>query len=315
MQIDTNAPAATTTSAAPAGATDTSQTTTPPASGQGETGQGQTDTGTSTTPAAGQTGEEGTQQGQQSQAEGNKNPADPEADRDEAGRFKSKVQKRIDELTHARHAAEREAARWRAIAEGGQKAAPAPQAHEFATDEDYEAAVRQHQITEAARKVASDQAKQAAEQYQQDADGTIDATYDQRAQEAARRIPDFLEVVGKADIQITHDMLAALKGSAHGPDIVYALAKDPAEAARIAAMPTAQMYMALGALEATAATKATTAPAPAAAAAPAARTTNAPAPASIGAPAGAAPANTDPAKMSQAEYEAWRKASGAKYFR
>jgi hypothetical protein len=112
-------------------------------------------------------------------------------------------------------------------------------------------------------------------------------------QEAARRIPDFVDVVGKADIQITHDMLAALKASAHGPDIVYALAKNPAEAKRIAGLPAAQMFMALGAMEAKAAAKA---PAPSAAsapaaAAPAARTTSAPPPAR---PAGAAPHRPTP---------------------
>src|SRR5437763_1664776 len=89
---------------------------------------------------------------------------------------------------------------------------------------------------------AAPAAGQAADQYQQEAAGAVDATYNERAAEAARRIPDFVDVVGKADIQITHDMLAALKASAHGPDIVYALAKDPAEAKRIAGLPAAQMF-------------------------------------------------------------------------
>lgn len=310
MQTETTAPAVDTTATAQAGQVTTTPqtTTTPPASGQdGAAGTSQP-AGTAA-PADGQNADQGTQQGQQGQNDGT---ATSEAERDEAGRFKSKVQKRIDELTHARHAAEREAARWRSIAEG-QKAAPAPQAHEFASDEDYEAAVRQHQIKEAAREVVSNQAKQAAEQYQQDAEGTIDATYDQRAQEAARRIPDFVDVVGKADIQITHDMLGALKQSAHGPDIVYELAKNPAEAARIAGLPAAQMYMALGAMEARAAATATAAPgATSAPAAPAARTTTAPPPATP-ASAGTSAPNTNPANMSMDEYKAWRKGQGSKY--
>ena len=316
MQTETTAPADTTTTA-PAGtaAPATQTTTTPPASGQegAAAGQGQPNADTTAAPANGQGTDPGTQQGQTDPADGT---APNEQDRDDAGRFKSKIQKRIDELTHARHAAEREAARWRAIAEGTQKGNPAPQAHEFATDEDYEAALQQHRIDEAARKVAANQASQAAEQYQQEAAGAVDATYDQRAQEAARRIPDFVKVVGEADIQITHDMLAALKASAHGPDIVYALAKNPAEAARIASLPAAQMYMALGAMEARAAAAApapsTATSAPAAAAAPAARTTSAPPPAR---PAGtaSAPPNTDPTNMSMDEYKAWRKGQGSKY--
>jgi hypothetical protein len=310
MQIDTNAPAVDTTATAPASqVTTTTQTTTPPASGQ-DGAAGTSQPASTAAPADGQNADQGTQQGQ---ADGT---TSTEAERDEAGRFQSKVQKRINELTHARHAAQREAARWRAIAEGSQKAAPAPQAHEFASDAEYEAAARRHEIREAAREIAADQAKQAADQYQQDAEGTIDATYDQRAQEASRRIPDFVEVVGKADIQITHDMLGALKQSAHGPDIVYELAKNPAEAARIASLPAAQMFMALGVMEAAAAAKATTAPAagsaPAAAVVPAARTTSAPPPAATGSQ-GAAPPNTDPAKMTLDEFAAWARANGSKY--
>lgn len=315
MQINNEASATTTTTTAPAGTDGATQTTTtPPASGEAGQGQGQTDTGTSTAsttstaPADGQD-EQGKQQGKADDANG-------ETPRDEQGRFKSpKLQKRIDELTHARHAAEREAAHWRAIAEG-RKTDPAPQAHEYASDEAYEAAKRQHEVRQAAREELAETAKATADRFQQDAAHAIDATYNERATAAAARIPDFVDVVSKADIQITHDMLAAIKESEHGPDITYQLAKNPEQAARLAQMPTAQMYRELGRMEAAIeATGVTATPAPAAAPAPAARTTNAPAPASTGAPAGAAPANTDPAKMSQAEYEAWRKANGAKYFR
>jgi hypothetical protein len=285
------------TATAPAGAAAApQQTATPPAGEQANAAQGQTDTTTE-----GKADDPGTQQ---EQAKG-----ESEQDRDEAGRFKPKIQKRIDELTHARYAAEREAARWRSIAES-YKAGAAPQAHEYASDDDYEAALRQHQITEAARQATAEQAKEAANRYQQDADSTTDATYNERVREAVTRIPDFVDVVSKAEIQITHEMQAALKGSAHGPDIVYELAKNPAEAQRIASLPAAQMYMALGAMEATAAAKAYGAPS--AAPAPVARTTSAPPPAAT-TDMGAAPPNTDPSKMPMEEYIAWRRGQGAKY--
>src|ERR1044071_7518576 len=285
------------TATAPAGAAAApQQTATPPAGEQANAAQGQTDTTTE-----GKADDPGTQQ---EQAKG-----ESEQDRDEAGRFKPKIQKRIDELTHARYAAEREAARWRSIAES-YKAGAAPQAHEYASDDDYEAALRQHQITEAARQATAEQAKEAANRYQQDADSTTDATYNERVREAVTRIPDFVDVVSRAEIQITHEMQAALKGSAHGPDIVYELAKNPAEAQRIASLPAAQMYMALGAMEATAAAKAYGAPS--AAPAPVARTTSAPPPAAT-TDMGAAPPNTDPSKMPMEEYIAWRRGQGAKY--
>lgn len=316
MQTETTAPAATTTTA-PAGQVDqaTQTTTTPPASGQEGAAAGQVQPGADTTaaPANGQGSDQGTQQGQPGQTDGT---ATSEQDRDERGQFKSKIQKRIDELTHARHAAERDAARWRAIAEASQKASPAPQAHEFASDAEYEAALRRHEAREAARETAAEQAQQAAEQYQQDAASAVDATYNERAIDAARRIPDFVQVVGSVDLNIPMPMLDALKASAHGPDIVYALAKDLGEAKRIAAMPTAQMFMALGAMEARIAATSTAAPgatsAPSATAAPAARTTSAPPPARTTG-AASAPPSTDPANMSMDEYKAMRRAQGSRY--
>jgi len=297
MQIDTSAPVVD-TSTAQAGQPDAIQTA-PQTSGQD--GQAQAD-GTEQQAAASQ---EDAQGKQQAGNEGETN--DPS--RDDQGRFKSnKIQKRFDELTHARHAAEREAAHWRAIAEGRQ-AKPTPQAHEFESDEDYEFALLDHRIEERARQVASENAKQTADRYQQDADRMIDTTYNERAQETAARIPDFVEVVSKADIPLTNEMHSALKSSMHGPDLVYQLAKNPAEAQRIASLPAAQMYMALGAMEARL-TPATSAPA----SAPAARTTSAPAPIKPGTQA-SAPANTDPNNMPQDQFEAYLKANGSRYVR
>lgn len=285
-----------TSTTAPASEATTQQTT--QATGQGDAGKADASTETTAT----------TQENDQGKQQEGKVEGQEQADRDEKGQFRSKIQKRFDELTHARHAAEREAARWRAIAEGRQAEA-APQAHEFATDADYETALRRHEAREAARETAAEQAKQAAQHYEQDAAGATDALYNARVQDTISRIPDFAEVVGKADIQITNDMMQALKGSAHGPDIVYQLAKNPVEAQRIASLPSAQMYMALGAMEAAASVNSK---APAPAAAPAARTTGAPPPAKT-TDLGAAPPNTDPSKMSYEEFKAWRRASGSKY--
>jgi hypothetical protein len=312
MQTENNASASTTTTA-PAGTTETSQTTTTPASGVSVDGTipsttGTTGTSDSATGAAASTaGSEG-EQGKQQDA-----PKDDAGDapRDDQGRFKSKVQKRIDELTHARGAAEREAAHWRAIAEG-RKTNPAPQAHEYPSDAAYEAAQRQHEIREAARAEVAETAQAHAERFQQDAARAIDATYQERAAAAMQRIPDFVDVVGKADIQISHDMLNAIKESEHGPDITYEMAKNPEQAARLAQMPAAQMYRELGRMEAAIEAKTASAQAPAAAPAPAARTTKAPAPAATSG-AGAAPPNTDPATMDLDAFCAWARANGSKH--
>lgn len=229
-----------------------------------------------------------------------------ESDRDDQGRFKSKIQKRIDDLTHARHAAEREAARWRAIAEGNQTQA-APNRNDYATDEEYNDALIDHRIETRAGKVNADSARQMAQQSEQDAQRATAETYNQRVQATAARIPDFAEVVGKANIQITDALRDALMDSEHGPDIVYQLAKNPEEAARLSNMSVRQLDREIGRMEAAIGSK--PAPTP-----PAARTTNAPPPARPNTPA-AAPANTDPSRMSMDEYEAWRRAQGSRYIR
>ncbi len=95
--------------------------------------------------------------------------------------------------------------------------------------------------------------------------------------------------------------------SEKGPELVYHLAKNPAEAERLNAMSVRQMDREIGRLETTLGAKAPPAP-------PAARTTNAPPPVKPGSPA-SSPANTDPSKMTQPEYEAWRKGQGATYIR
>lgn len=291
MQTENTAPLDTTT--APAGQADPAlQTATPQANGEADAAQGQIDPQTEA-PAEGQD-DQGTQQ-------------DSDQPRDDSGRFKPKIQKRIDELTHARHAAEREAARWRAIAEGRQ-APTAPQAHEFATDEAYDTAMRRHEMRQAAREELADTAKATAERYQQEAHAVVADTYNERVQEAAVRIPDFADVVGKADIQISESLRMALMDSERGPDIVYQLAKDPAHAQRLSQMDERQMYRELGRMEA----GMTTATPPARAAAPVARTTTAPAPVKPG-NVGGAPPNTDPSAMNQAQFEAWARAQGSKH--
>lgn len=289
MQTENTAPIDTTTAPAPA-ADPALQTPPPPASGDQDATQGQPDEGKAA-PAAGEE-DKGKQQDAGDQP------------RDEEGRFKPKVQKRIDELTHARRAAEREAAHWRAIAEGKQSA-PAPQAHEFADDDAYEAAVRRYEIKQAATEVMAESAKSTADRFEQDAQRATAETYNQRVQDAATRIPDFVEVVGKADIQISDTLRDALMDSDHGPEIVYQLAKNPAEAQRLSQLGERELYRELGRKEAMMTT-------PAAPPAPVARTTSAPPPARSGI-TGGAPPSTDPATMPPEQFRAWMKANGSKY--
>lgn len=292
MQTENTAPIDTTT--APTGQVDPAlQTTTPPANGNEDAAQGQQ--ADSSKPADSQD-DQSTQQDAEDQP------------RDDQGRFKPKVQRRIDELTHARRAAERERDYWRSQAEA-RNTTPAPQPHEFASDEDYEAAARQHEIKQAARDVVAETAKATADRFDQDVQNTLDEAYRHRVQDVAARMSDYMEVVGNSDVHIPGEMIQGLKESDYGPEIMYHLAKHPQEADQLRGMNARQLDRALGRLEALVSAR----PTPAAvAAAPVARTTSAPPPPNPGS-VGGAPPNNDPSTMSQPQFEAWLKTQGARH--
>jgi hypothetical protein len=289
MQTETTA-VDTTTTAAPADATTTTE---PAAPASAAPADGVTDEGTSTTTApAGE--EDGTQQ---------------DADRKDNGQFKSGAQKRIDALVFQRHQAEREAAYWKQQAQATQQApAAAPKVADFDSYDEYEHAMQQYRIDDGVNRGLAKTAEQHAERFSQQAQSATAETYNQRAKEAVARIPDFVEVVSKSDVPMSPALQEALMDSERGPELVYHLAKNPAEAERLNNMSVRQMDREIGRLESTFGTK------PAAPPPPAARTTSAPAPIKPGNPA-SAPANTDPNRMNQGEFEAWAKANGSKYIR
>lgn len=279
MQIETST-ATTDQAAAPAETQTTSQPA--PASAAPENGQ-QTGTETTDTTAAA--------------------PAETEQQEQQRAQHRNKVQERINELTFKKNEAERQARHWQAIAEGRQTPA-APKATDFGSDEEYQTALWDHRVKTGVQQGLSENAQQAAQKFSQDAAAAQAETYSQRVSEAVQRMPDFAEVVGKADINISPALQGALMDSEMGPDLVYHLAKNPADAQRLSQLPERQMLRELITMESTLGKPS----------APAARTTKAPPPVKPGS-AAAAPANTDPAKMNQREYEAWRKSSGSKYIR
>lgn len=243
---------------------------------------------TTTAPAA---GEDGTQQ---------------EQERNEKGQYKPGAQKRIDELTFRRHQAEREAAHWKQVAESRAPAA-APKASDFDSHDEYEAAMLDHRIDDGVNRGLAKTAQAQADKFHQEANTAAGEAYNQRVAETISRIPDFVDVVGKSTVPMSPALAQALTDSDKGPELVYHLAKNPALAEQLNGMTVRQMDREIGRMEATIGTKA--APTP-----PAARTTNAPPPAKVGSPA-AAPAHNDPAKMNQAEFEAWAKANGSRHIR
>ncbi|NIA67784.1 hypothetical protein HBA54_04200 [Pelagibius litoralis] len=113
-----------------------------------------------------------------------------------------------------------------------------------------------------------------------------------RVDKARVEYEDFDEVAFADDVMITPEMHNAILGSEHGPKVQYYLGSHPDEAARITRMDAYAQVREIGKLEA----KLTAKP-------PKKSTTAPPPPKTL---KGGGKPEKDPAKMTQAEYEAWR---------
>lgn len=185
---------------------------------------------------------------------------------------------RIDELTRQRREAERQAEFWKARA--SQTVDP--------NSLDYEEGIAERTI----QRTRQEQAETAT------ATATMLATeaFSYREAEAREKFTDYDTVTRNPNVAITQDMASLIRDSEFGPDIAYHLGKNPAEAARIASLPTIRQAAELGKLEV-----ALSAPKPAR------KVPAAPVQPVSGIAAGGA---KDPASMSMSEYAAWRKAGG-----
>jgi hypothetical protein len=114
--------------------------------------------------------------------------------------------------------------------------------------------------------------------------------------EAKTRYTDFAEVAENPSLPITTQMADMILTADNGPDIAYHLGKNPALAARIAAMSPIEAAMALGEVKAS-----LKPPQPR-------KTSQAPDP--INPVKGGGGTAKDPSKMSHDEFRAWREAGG-----
>jgi hypothetical protein len=248
------------------------------------------------------------------------------------------IQPRINELTRARHDAEREAAYWKGVAtaktnNGAPAEAPAPAAppkpvvDNFKTYDEYVEALTDWKSDRAVEKalakvnetIEERSAKQTATQQEE-----ARSTNWQTRQEAIKKvITDYDDVVAESDVPIAPHVGELLLESDHGPAIAYKLAKDPSIAEKLNKMsPTAaakeigKMEMAFDSDIAAKTEPGETTSAPAAPAPPAATLK-----AVSKAPVPPTPVNTnasrqpDLAKMSMDDYMKARKAQGAKWGR
>ena len=234
-------------------------------------------------------------------------PAEP----DEAPKPPRGVQKRLDELTANWRAAERREEQLRQLL-AQQLAQPQPPQtfqptqpqptnerpvlDQFDSYEAFTEALTDWKATQAVQTALQQREaaqRQAEEQRQQQERAS---TWQQRATDATSRYADFQDVALNPSLPVSPAMAEVIQSVDNGPDVLYHLGRNPAEAARIAALSPAQAAFALGSL--------------AAALQPPSKATPRPVPQPINPLAGgsAAPA-TDPDKMSSDQWLAWRRES------
>jgi len=204
------------------------------------------------------------------------------------------VQRRIDELTRKRRAAEREADYWRGVAEASQKPEKNPEKNpastdldpsDFDSDADYLKAVAKQAREEIRREAEAERNKRT------EADRV--AAIQRATAEARKKYSDFDDVALVDSNRITQAMFEAAVGDQLG-DILYYFGRNTAEARRIAALPASQQIKEVGKLEA----KLTLAPL---------RTTNAPPPTPT-VQGGGSPSPKDESEMSRSElHDKWEK--------
>lgn len=184
-----------------------------------------------------------------------------ETPRDEQGKFKPKVQQRIDEITRARHEAEREAAYWRQRAEAasGNKdgkapsspnEAPAkPSVDQFQDYADYVEALTEWKAEQKVRDVLSARDAEKAKEAESKVKQTKAEAWEARQAQTRASLPDYDEVVGLSDLQIAPHVAETLLDSDVGPAVAYHLAKNPDLAERINAMSPLAAAREIGRLE------------------------------------------------------------------
>lgn len=252
-------------------------------------------------------------QGQTTQAEGQTaatNDADKAAqearERDDKGRFKG-VQPRIDELTRARREAEREAAYWKAVANGKGEGSAEQAAKEKPTPDkfdDYGAYVEA--LTDwKADQVVSKRMSERAQAQQQEVRTT---TWNERQAAARTAMPDYDEVVGSSETPLAPHVAEVILESDHGPALAYHFARNPEVLTRLNGMSPLQAAREVGRIETSLASPTTQT------AASTVKTTNAPKPATTTASQGRT-TSSDPSKMSMDEYRKFRAGQGARWAR
>jgi hypothetical protein len=153
---------------------------------------------------------------------------------------------RIQQLIREKHAAEALANRNMAEAAALRERLQSPgRAQDYRAPEDFTRAVAENAVREVGADLLARQANQAREMA---ARASQDAWAEATA-EFRQKVPDFDAVAHNQNLTITPVMADAIRESARGAEIAYYLGKNPAEAARIAALAPISQATAIARLE------------------------------------------------------------------
>ena len=215
------------------------------------------------------------------------------------------VQKRIDRAVRQKYEAEARAkmleerlsaveARQHIPPTTRQADSSEPTIDQFDNFDAYVAAKAKWIAADTIRQTLSEREKQQQAAYEAAERTKTADSWTKRIAAATVEMPDFEDVLASSDVPMTPPMQQAIMESDVGPKLAYYLANHPDEATDIASMSPIGAIRALGRLEERLATAKSVV-----------KTTNTPAPISkLGA---RAVVGKDPGKMSDAEYEKWRR--------
>lgn len=223
-----------------------------------------------------------------------------DGDADESAK-RSKIQKRIDEITKARREAERERDFWRMQAQ--QKAQQAPSANplqkptldQFDYDQEaYLEALADYKVQDTLRKQFEGYERSQQTQTNQQAD----SQFKMHEYEVESEFPDYRQKVYAEDVPITDTMASAIRSDENGARVAYFLATYKDIAYRVANMTPREQFLAIGEIsEKISLAKAQESVQP--------KVSGAPAPVPSVSSRGSV-VNKDPSKMSTDEFMAWR---------
>ncbi|WP_028955915.1 hypothetical protein [Sulfitobacter sp. 20_GPM-1509m] len=250
-----------------------------------------------------------TDEGQEKDQPAEDKAKDAEAE-EKISRSKARRERRKAELEQQREAAEAaereltEAKRKLSRFEEALQHAQPPKEADFASYEEYQAKLSAYHSLRAFDERAMKDTKSEAEerqrtyeQLQQRRQAEARSMFEESCSEARERYADFDAVARNPSVAVSKDMADIIVGLDAGPDVLYHLGKNPAQAAQIANMPTVQAALAIGRIEAGLAM-----PKP---------ITKSNAPDPITPIRGSGSPSKDPAKMSPAEYRKWRENGGS----